>query len=324
MLEKPLVSVIVPIYMVEAYLPACIESIQNQTYENLEIILVDDGSKDDCGKIAEKYAANDSRIKVIHKENGGLSDARNAGIDVAEGEYFVFVDSDDRIHPQMTELLLQPVVENKADMSVCNFMTIGDDEKTDISNIVKADIVIIENMEDKTKNYFEEKSYVRFTVAWNKLYPRRYFEQIRYPKGKIHEDEFTTYKLLDKADRVAYIKDPLYYYVQRGSSIMGEGFNEKSLHRLEAMDERIRYYLALNNYEWAVNILFLYRLMFLRYAKQIKKNKRYSLSILKPFFEIYRNLTMKNIFNYPISFKEKIGYVSMAIFPKTYIESHIK
>ncbi|XME03217.1 glycosyltransferase family 2 protein [Lachnospiraceae bacterium C1.1] len=324
MLEKPLVSVIVPIYMVEAYLPACIESIQNQTYENLEIILVDDGSKDDCGKIAEKYAANDSRIKVIHKENGGLSDARNAGIDIAEGEYFVFVDSDDRIHPQMTELLLQPVVENKADMSVCNFMTIGDDEKTDISNIVKADIVIIENMEDKTKYYFEEKSYVRFTVAWNKLYPRRYFEQIRYPKGKIHEDEFTTYKLLDKADRVAYIKDPLYYYVQRGSSIMGEGFNEKSLHRLEAMDERIHYYLELNNYEWAVRILFLYRLMFLRYAKQIKNNKRYHFGMLKPFFEIYRNLTMKNIFNYPISFKEKIGYVSMAIFPKMYIESHIK
>ncbi len=322
MKKNHLVSVIVPIYMVQDYLEKCVQSIRNQTYSNLEIILVDDGSKDACGKICDRISEEDSRVVVIHKQNGGLSDARNAGIEIAKGDYFVFIDSDDYIHPQMIELLMKPIEENRADVSVCNFIDVDDKDAIEFSEITNPAIKILSSHEDKTEYYLCER-FVRFTVAWNKAYPRKFFDDIRYPKGKIHEDEFTTYKLLDKAEKVAYIDEPLYYYVQRGSSIMGEGFNEKSLYRLEAMDERIRIYAARGDYDWAEKVHFLYRLMYVQYAGQIIKDKEYDYSILRPYFRIYRELTFKNVFNFPISFKKKLGYISMALFQKLYISTHI-
>lgn len=323
MKKEALVSVIVPIYMVQDYLGKCVKSIVNQTYNNLEIILVDDGSKDDCGKMCDDYADQDERIKVIHKKNGGLSDARNAGIDLARGEYFVFIDSDDYIHPQMIEFLMKPIAEGQADMSVCEYANVREDEETSISAIENADTVIIDSPDDKGHYFLSESSYVVFTVAWNKLYPRKYFDKVRYPKGKIHEDEFTTYKLLEKADKVAFISTPMYYYVQRGDSIMGEGFNIKSLDRLEALDERIHYYAKQGNYNWAEKVHSIYRMIFIHYARRISKSDDFDYSVLNNSLKRFKGTTLEYVMHYPISFRHKLGYMTMAIFPGMYMGKRI-
>ena len=315
-----LVSVVVPIYMVQKYLPKCVKSIINQTHQNLEIILVDDGSKDDCGRICDTFSKEDDRIKVIHKENGGLSDARNAGIEIATGDYIVFVDSDDYIHPQMIEYLLKPVQEGIADLSVCQFEYIQDNEESIYTQIDDAKYIIIENYPDKTKYYFNESEYDTFTVAWNKLYPLNYFSDIRYPKGKIHEDEFTTYKLLEKADKVAYIEYPFYYYIQRNNSIMGDGFTLKSLDKYDAYHDRIEYYVRKGNYCWAEKIHALYRILFIKDIRKINRSEKFDLSVLDNALKRYSDITLKNVLKYPIPMKKKCGYLFMAVFPKLYIK----
>ena len=229
-----MVSVIVPIYKVEAYLKKCIKSIQNQTYSNLEIILVDDGSPDGCGAICDRYAKEDTRIRVIHKENGGLSDARNKGLDIATGEYILFVDSDDYIHPQMVEILLQHLEVVDADMAVCGFKTVEENEEVifdcfDICETAgrekKTEVVGIDAGEvfegQAVMNNLQYKNLLT-VVAWNKLYKAELFAELRYPKGRVQEDEFLVHHILHLCRRTVYIPTELYYYLQRTSSIMGE------------------------------------------------------------------------------------------------------
>lgn len=227
------VSIIVPIYNVEEYLRKCIDSIINQTYANLEIILVDDGSPDNCPRICDEYADKDSRIKVIHKENGGLSDARNAGMKIATGEYVCFVDSDDWISELMVENLVMHANKNKADVVECNIIKVYDDH--------------IENdNEDEYAVYTDNKAimeaYIKYyrikTVVWNKLYKRTIIEDIPFEVGKYNEDEFFTYKILSKAKVLVHINDYYYYYKQRHNSIMGEKFSLRKLDSLEGTVER--------------------------------------------------------------------------------------
>lgn len=223
-----MISVIVPVYKVEAYLDECVQSIVNQTYRDLEIILVDDGSPDHCGAMCDAWAAKDSRIKVIHKENGGLSDARNVGLDIASGEYIAFVDSDDWIMSDMYEKLLTAMKKESADISACNILscfpdreraygceeyTVGDSEK------------ILSMLYDDT---------VYSVSAWNKLYRRELWEDLRFPVGKICEDAFTTYLLVDKAERIVQIPDALYCYRIRENSIMTSAFSAKRMDEEEA------------------------------------------------------------------------------------------
>ena len=182
--SSPLVSVIVPIYMVEKYICECVNSIILQSYKNLEIILVDDGSPDRCPEICDEYAKQDSRIKVIHKPNGGLSDARNAGIEIAEGEYLSFVDSDDVIHHEMIEVLMQPLIENKElKMSACQCLYFNDGDIFDTTQEIKPMVIIDYNV------FFTKKLWV---TAWGKIYKKELFREIKYPVGRIHEDEFIT------------------------------------------------------------------------------------------------------------------------------------
>lgn len=230
-----LVTVIVPIYNVESYLHRCVDSILNQSYKNLEIILVDDGSPDKCGVICDEYALLDQRVKVIHKENGGLSDARNAGIDIAKGSYITFIDSDDWVQEDYIQKLYDLLIATSSDISVCDFI------KTSSSNI---------NLETKIEKNYEYTNYealkslagdlyVQMVVAWGKLYKTHLFEGIRFPVGRIHEDEFTTYKLIYKANKIIYTTAPLLYYWQRDDSIMGSGFNLKSRNDIiDAFEER--------------------------------------------------------------------------------------
>lgn len=235
---KPLVSVVVPIYMVEKYLNRCVESLVNQTYKNLEIILVDDGSLDSCPKICDEWEDKDQRIQVIHKENGGLSDARNAGIARAKGVYIALVDSDDFVALDFIETLLNTAIETQSDIVQCRYEYVAGDRMT-------KDKEKVENTEIFTGREmiagFAWKDGAYNVVAWNKLYKRELFEDISYPKGRIHEDEATSYRLFYQADKVAFVYRYLYGYYTGGSSITRDSFSKKRLDWEWAVYERIKF-----------------------------------------------------------------------------------
>lgn len=234
-----LISVIVPVYNVDNYLRKCIDSLIVQTLKDIEIILVNDGSTDESIDICEEYKLKDNRIKVIHKENGGLSDARNKGIDIAKGKYISFVDSDDWITPQMLEKLYILASKYEADIVQGDYIKAYDED------------IIVNNISENIIKYNSEQildelysgNYTKNIVVWNKIYKRELFNDIRFPKGKLHEDEFTTYKILHKANLIIDSNIPIYYYRQREGSIMNSDFNIKRLDLLEALKERKEYFI---------------------------------------------------------------------------------
>lgn len=240
-MNNPLISIIIPIYNVEKYLEPCINSVINQTYTNLEIILVNDGSTDHSSYIINKYIKKDSRIKVINKNNGGLSDARNAGIDIATGEYIGFIDSDDLITNNYFETLYGLLNNYGADISICNFTPFNDNKKN--FNNSPLDVQLIEYTNIQALEQYFDEYYIQMVVAWGKLYKKDFFKNIRFPIGKMREDEFTTYKLLYKANKIVFTTECLYYYLQREDSIMGPSFSlKRELNFLEALNERYLFY----------------------------------------------------------------------------------
>ncbi|MFD1848639.1 glycosyltransferase [Oceanobacillus bengalensis] len=239
------ISVIVPVYNVKKYVAKCIESIINQTYKHLEILLINDGSTDESGMLCDLYGEKDHRIRVIHKENGGLSDARNKGLEHATGEYISFIDSDDFIHEVFYETLMNLIVSNKADIAQCNFLKVYEEDNAIRSTDVDEKTATYSNIEALDRLY---KNIVK-VVVWNKLYKRELLSDIQFPKGKIHEDEFTTYRILYKAGRIVTTSKPMYYYLQRTNSITGGKFNEKRLATLEASKEQIRFFDQRNLYK---------------------------------------------------------------------------
>lgn len=227
-----LVSLIVPVYRVEAFLPDCIESLLKQTHQNIEVILVEDGSPDCCGKICDRYARQDVRVRVIHKQNGGLSDARNAGIEASTGQYLSFIDGDDWIHPDYVATLLKMARDRRAQITVCNFVKVFPGQEPPSDPLDGEPDVEFSGL-DAVRQY-QGPLYVPMVVAWAKLYERALFHGIRFPVGRLHEDEFTTYRLFARADRVAYTPRPLLFYRQRPESIMGSRNTLRS--RLDASD----------------------------------------------------------------------------------------
>lgn len=220
---QPLLSIIVPIYNVEQYLDRCIQSILNQTYQNLEIILVDDGATDCSGAIADSYAAKDKRIKVFHKENGGLSDARNYGLEHVTGDYILFIDSDDFIVNIMCERLITVASSNNADIVSCNYYIYrGDDDISIHTMSVQDDKRTFTGM-DMLRYYLLKTEPFDLNVVWNKIFKLDLFngvEPVRFPKGRVQEDNFTIFRLFLNANSIVTVNEPLYYYVQRAGSIM--------------------------------------------------------------------------------------------------------
>ncbi|MCB6805048.1 glycosyltransferase [Veillonella parvula] len=220
---QPLLSIIVPIYNVEQYLDRCIQSILNQTYQNLEIILVDDGATDCSGAIADSYAAKDKRIKVFHKENGGLSDARNYGLEHVTGDYILFIDSDDFIVNIMCERLITVASSNNADIVSCNYYIYrGDDDISIHTMSVQDDKRTFTGM-DMLRYYLLKTEPFDLNVVWNKIFKLDLFngvEPVRFPKGRVQEDNFTIFRLFLNANSIVTVNKPLYYYVQRAGSIM--------------------------------------------------------------------------------------------------------
>lgn len=242
----PIISVIVPVYKVEDYIHVCIDSILNQTFTDFELILVDDGSPDHCGDICDAYAEKDNRIRVVHRENGGLSAARNSGLDIAQGSFISFVDSDDMIHPQMLEMLLNAIQTTDANLSLCFFTR----DETELGVLTETNAVeVITGTEGcfricGWKNGKNQGSEIiaNYVTAWGKLIPRELFSNFRFPVGRKHEDEFTTYRLFYESDKIAVLNDRLYYYRPNPSSIMANrGIAEKRDY-IDALCERRDYY----------------------------------------------------------------------------------
>lgn len=246
-----MISVIVPVYKVEKYLDKCINSIATQTYRDLEIILVDDGSPDSCGFLCDEWKKRDNRILVIHKKNGGLSDARNVGIEASHGEYLSFIDSDDYIDPGMLEQLYHAITEHDAQIAVCNFTyEYADDYKAEENKILREKSLFEEKLLLTGKDFVERAMKDLATVsvvAWNKLYRRELFAKLKYPKGRLHEDEFVFHHLMYPCDRIVCIPYIGYHYLQRTSSIVN---SEISLIRyidvIDAYIDRGRYFLERN------------------------------------------------------------------------------
>ena len=236
--RRPLISVIVPIYNVEMYLNNCIESIVNQKYNNLEIILVDDGSTDNSFNLCNIWASRDSRIKVIHKENGGLSDARNAGLQIAQGEFIAFIDSDDSIEDIFLQKLYSAILQSDADIAECSVRFVDEDGKTIKVRNVKKGSKILKKMEALQALILENGVY---QTVWNKLYKRSVIDDIFFEVEKCNEDEFWTYKIINNAESMVLVNFPMYNYRQRQSSIMGKGYTIKRLDGLFARFQRIEY-----------------------------------------------------------------------------------
>ncbi len=246
-MTTPLISVIVPVYRVEEYLERCVESILSQTYENLEVILVDDGSPDRCPAICDAYVGKDARVKVIHQENKGLSGARNAGIELAAGEYLAFVDSDDYVSPHFIEGLYELLQETGCGIGQCRFSYVKGEKLTEEGDSA---FCIYRGESLMEQLYGPEEKATYFVVAWNKLYRAELFKEtgIRYPEGRIHEDEATTYQLFHAAKKLAFLDKAMYgYYTENGGSITSV-FSEKRLQWLTAQEERIAFFQK-NGYE---------------------------------------------------------------------------
>lgn len=246
--NKDKVSIIVPVYNVRFYLSRCIDSILNQTYHNLEIIIVDDGSTDGSTAICDEYKEKDARINVIHKINGGLSSARNAGLDIATGEYILFVDSDDFIENEMVEKLYDALLSSGADMCVCNIRMVGADGSKKFR--YPDNVVCDENMDETLywKKVYEPDS-ICYVVAWNKLYRRQLWESLRYPVGKINEDEYVLHQILQKCGKVTGVSYVGYNYVIRENSIMDQKAKKANFDVFEGWMERINYLKCNNRYE---------------------------------------------------------------------------
>ncbi|MDU6574119.1 MAG: glycosyltransferase [Gemella haemolysans] len=234
-----LISIIVPVYNVEQYLEKCINSIINQTYKNLEIILVDDGATDNSGKMCDELAKTDNRIKVYHKENGGLSDARNYGVERAIGEYIGFVDSDDYIDEEMYEKLYGAIKKEDVDVAECNFKFIYTNR---VSNYTEDNYYLVMNRDEYIKEYIIMNKL--FGSACTKLIRSDLAKKIKFPKGKLYEDSFYSLELMKKAKNFVIFDSPYYNYVMRENSITNSKFNEKNLDLIEIADDIYDYVIS--------------------------------------------------------------------------------
>ena len=262
-----MISIIVPIYKVEEYLVRCVDSVLAQTFRDFELILVDDGSPDGCPGICDAYAAKDPRIRVVHKENGGLSDARNAGLSVAKGDLIAFIDSDDWVAPDFLQAMYDTLTRERADIVECKVVkTDGSEEHVagatggeiaaadagGAGGAGPADAGAREAGAPPVPQAFDTESALRELIydgvfhqtVWNKLYRREVLEGILFAVGRLNEDEFWTYQVFARASLIVKISRPLYFYFQRPGSIMGASYSLRRLDALDAKLERQTYFEA--------------------------------------------------------------------------------
>lgn len=293
-----LISVIVTVYNIENYIARCIQSIQNQTYKELEIILVDDGSTDKSGEICDSYAKQDARIKVIHKKNSGPGGARNAGLNIAAGDYLTFVDGDDWIDNSMYEVLLGLISKHSADLAVCRYRCIYENGQKDAST---DQIILYEKPYEILVQYLkEEESILIQQAVWNKLYRRSLLNQVRFEENKWYEDILFTTSVLTNTKKAVYCDQALYNYVCiRTGSIMNNGVNirlfkeliptllekEKSLSLLSDIEP-----VSIHRYYFYKKLLELYMQIHKKENKPFIKYKRSIIRIMNERKNTYQDL----------------------------------
>lgn len=264
-----MVTVIVPVYNVEAYLDKCVESIVNQTYTKIEIILVNDGSTDSSGEICDKWSEKDSRVKVIHKENGGLSSARNAGLDQARGKYICFIDSDDWVELDFVKLLVNYIEKYDADISQCGFVeeVVGEEALP-----YRSENYVVTTGKDAIKRLYNRETYLNTVIMCNKLYKNKIFKELRFDEGIHHEDEALIHEVLYNADKVVINESALYHYVTRPNSIMNSQFSLKRLDSIYAYEKRITYLKSKEEHE----LVRMTMRMYFRVLLEVSSNLFYS------------------------------------------------
>lgn len=233
------ISMIVPVYQVEKYIAQCIESVLNQTFCDFELILVDDGSKDDSGKICDSYATKDNRVTVIHTENKGAASARNTGLDHSQGKYIMFLDGDDYLSEQMIEKMYRDITAHQCDISVCDFLNLTEDGNNFVVH-TKDEIVDGRTVLEVRKN---ERNHGLWTVVWNKIYRREVLEKVRFPEGKYFEDEYFCTELYPKVKRIHVMEDVLCYHRVLSTSTMNTQKTENYIDLLEALQKRLETYI---------------------------------------------------------------------------------
>lgn len=296
-----LISIIVPVYNVEKYLEKCVKSVIDQTYKNLEIILVDDGAKDNSGKMCDELAKLDSRIKVIHKENGGLSDARNFGLREAKGDYIGFVDSDDYIANDMYETLYNTIKDNNADISIVSFYemykgkVIGVRDSGNLEVLSKLDAMKELLIDTKIQSY-----------AWNKLFKKELFYDLKFPTGKNFEDIATTLLLFEKCDRVALLEKPKYYYLRRDDSIVGVRNSKTYTDYLEVIYDKYMYLKGkypeielYNAYNYVINMIWVYTIIVTFGLDEVYKEFEKNYNLFEELIKEYENdiVKMLDVYN---------------------------
>lgn len=302
---KEIISIIIPMYNSKQYIERCLKSVLRQTYSSLEIIVVDDGSTDNCSEIVRMYSNTDSRIKLIRKENGGLSDARNHGIEAATGSYISFLDSDDWIHYQYIEQLYTQLKSHDGDISICDFKKVNDcDNESYKKEIENYELSTLSNVE--ALELFEGEYGVQIVIACGKLFKIELFDDIRFPLNRIHEDEFTTYKLLYKANKIVFLFTKMLFYYQHSQSIMGKRKTiTQRIDFIDALNERINFFEKVN-----VNknvIAKSYKILFVAYLlinREIQlttdKNEEFNKKIEIEIKNVYHRMKK---YKFPIKFK---------------------
>lgn len=285
---EDLVSVVVPVYNSEKYLEACLESIVNQTYRKLDIILVDDGSSDSSGNICEKYAQKDSRITVIHKKNGGNGDARNEGYKHTKGKWLVMVDNDDLLHLQQIEILLRVAKENEADVVIGNYRAISDDEipeKNTITDEVykRTEVLTLAHLDN---NEFIQKRSMILTTPWSKIWKKSLYENILFPQKSKHDDTWTTWKAYEKAKRVVFVDEVLHYWRNNPESF-GRVFDLSHLEGIDAYAEQLDYFIREKKQKYVGIVFAEYTEMFFWCYNRMKENNL-EMTPLQPYLKYMR------------------------------------
>lgn len=307
-----LISVIIPVYNVEQYLDRCINSILNQSYNKLEIILVNDGSTDNSKDICLKYQSIDKRIKVINQSNGGLSKARNAGINYSVGKYICFIDSDDFIHKDMINILYNNLIKTKSDISVCSFEKVYKE---------KEDLKVTSNyMEYYNPNFYDNlfnDLKVETIIACNKLYKKSLFNGLLYRENKFHEDEFIIHHILKKVNKIVYDKNKLYYYFQRENSITNN-YSIKNLDVIEALEDRIQFFKEQNLNKYYDLTLKVYANTLMYHYGVINNNIRNYKIIKINLRSKFNNVYKKVIFSKNIKLIDKVKIIIGKISPRLF------
>lgn len=296
--EKDLVSIVIPVYKVMEFLPRCVDSVLNQTYENIEILLIDDGSPDDCGKICDDYAKKDARVKVIHKKNGGLSDARNVGIENSKGCYICFVDSDDILDKNFVRYHYESITETESDVSICLYQKFF--EESEISTAGELDASVLLELDKHNLNLkLFEKQNIHYICACTKMCKKEIFETLRFEVGRLHEDEFIVYKIFDKANKAVMINLPLYFYrMRQGSITKAQTFKEKNLDAFYSIESCYKFYVNTEYEQTALNRLINSTAYIYCIAKRRKADKeilKFLLAQFKKYYKLNKEKTLKQI-----------------------------